>query len=59
MIEQQWRQNKRFVHEGGCRSSALRSWLRWFSWESLNGRYRCMDPFLRIVDAIARQFPQS
>ncbi|XP_077536662.1 uncharacterized protein LOC144149008 [Haemaphysalis longicornis] len=44
MIEQQWRQNKRFVHEGGCRCSALRSWLRWFSWESLNGRYRCMDP---------------
>lgn len=59
MIEQQWRQNKRSLHEGGFRNSTLRSWIPWFSWESLSGRYPWKDPFLGLVATIFPQYPQA
>lgn len=59
MIEQKWRQYKRYLHDGGFRQTTFRSWLRYFWWLSINGRTSCKDPFLRIVDAIRRQYPQA
>lgn len=36
----------------------LQTYLDWCWWHSLNGPIRCNDPFLRILDVIAKHYPQ-
>uniref|UniRef100_A0A147BL71 Putative isxo2-like transposase domain protein n=1 Tax=Ixodes ricinus TaxID=34613 RepID=A0A147BL71_IXORI len=37
----------------------LQTYLDWCWWHSLNGPIICDDPFLRILDIIAKEYPQG
>ncbi|KAK8787592.1 hypothetical protein V5799_022630 [Amblyomma americanum] len=59
-IEQAWQKAKSvLVRTGGHSRALLQSHLNWVWWASVNGRTKCQDPFLRLVEAVARQYPQK
>ncbi|CAN7974879.1 unnamed protein product, partial [Ixodes persulcatus] len=39
----------------GTSKTLLPSHLTWYWWNSINGRTRCRDPFLRLLEAIGRK----
>ncbi|XP_040065542.1 uncharacterized protein LOC120839344 [Ixodes scapularis] len=41
----------------GTSKTLLPSHLTWYWWNSINGRTRCRDPFLRLLEAIDRKYP--
>ncbi|XP_077523856.1 uncharacterized protein LOC144134927 [Amblyomma americanum] len=58
-IESAWQKVKRKLVWNGQKTSRalLQSHLSWQWWQSINGRTKCQDPFLRLMEAIARRYP--
>ncbi|XP_077550789.1 uncharacterized protein LOC144164118 [Haemaphysalis longicornis] len=58
-IESCWQKAKRRLVRNGKKvpDELLESHLYWVWWLSLNGRWRCTDPFLRLIEAISRRYP--
>ncbi|XP_077483394.1 uncharacterized protein LOC144093678 [Amblyomma americanum] len=58
-IEGCWQKMKTQLIRSGYKLTPelTESYLGWVWWQSLNGRQRCSDPFLRLVEAIARHYP--
>lgn len=62
LLGQAWKRAKELVHraaKGSSATEAVQLLLDWVWWTSLNGPKVCRDPFLRLVEAISRQFPMS
>ncbi|KAH9364809.1 hypothetical protein HPB48_007100 [Haemaphysalis longicornis] len=58
-IESFWQKARRRLGRNGNKvtSDLLECHLLWLWWLSMNGRSRCKDTFLRLLEAIARQYP--
>ncbi|XP_077502370.1 uncharacterized protein LOC144113262 [Amblyomma americanum] len=55
-IESSW-QKARLVRSGRKLTPQLtETYLGWLWWQSTNGRRRCHDPFLRLMEAIAKRY---
>ncbi|CAN7979217.1 unnamed protein product, partial [Ixodes persulcatus] len=72
LIEQSWEKSKLYLlrKARGCSgrnartpagkirtAATLQTHLDWLGWKSMNGPIRCKDPFLRVLDIIARHYP--
>ncbi|XP_077497423.1 uncharacterized protein LOC144108024 [Amblyomma americanum] len=58
-IESAWQKVKRKLVRNVQKTSRalLQSHLSWQWWQSINGRTKCQDPFLRLTEAIAWRYP--
>ncbi|CAN7979047.1 unnamed protein product, partial [Ixodes persulcatus] len=71
LIEQSWEKSKLYLlrRARGCSgrnartpagkirtAATLQTHLDWLWWKSMNGPIRCKDPFLRVLDIIARHY---
>lgn len=58
-IESMWQKCKRRLVRNGQKVAPgmLETHLLWLWWLSINGGTRCEDPFLRLMEAIARRYP--
>ncbi|XP_077487904.1 uncharacterized protein LOC144098860 [Amblyomma americanum] len=57
-IESSWQKAKaRLIRSGRKLTPQLtEAYLGWLWWQSINGRQRCHDPFLRLMEAIAKHY---